>query len=252
MVALGGLLGLSGWLGWSHPASPLAMSRADTMLAHDPLQAVHAYDLIAQVNPWRGVRQKALYRSSAVYISDLSDPATARERLVSALEVVQDPLLRADTWQQMGELDLELRDPERAAEAFVTAHNVAPEASQAPERLVAAARARMQAGDDKSALSLWRRVGRRFESHRCLAWVAEAEIQLALGEPMRALELYQNVLTSDEDPSLTALARLGAATCMERMGALDEALAELDQLEDDPVRRARSDSLRLRIDEVGP
>jgi len=237
-----------GWQGWSQPASPLALTRAEALFGVDPQAAVELFDQVSEQSPWASIRARALRRAAQIYAADLESPAEARERLVGVLDLVQDPRQRARTWEDVARLDLELGQPQRAADAFVTAHNVDPGDAAAGGRLVAAANARMRAQDLDKALGLWRRIARRYPSHRELAFSAQAEIQLGFGDPARALELYQKVLAAEEDPAFTTLARLGAATCLERLGYLDDALAEIEQAELPPgVAQSRAGSMRERM-----
>ncbi len=75
---------------------------------------------------------------------------------------------------------------------------------------------------------------------------------LAHGDAHGALSRYQRALSYDEDPSLTTMARLGAATCMERLGYLDGALAELDGIELPPeVMEARASRRTGRCSDLG-
>lgn len=232
---------------WMTPVSPAALGRADAHLGQgDAPEAAHAYDEISEQNPWADTRQEALYRSAMVHAMDLGDTEAARGRL-HRLAALGGVTRAAEAWESIGRLRLDEGHPRAASRAFVNAWEVDPDAARAVQRLEAAARARTEIGDVHMALKLWRRLEREHPEHRDAGLVARAQIALAQGEAADALGLFDEAARLSENPELVTVARLGVATCLERMGDLDEALAAMDSLDlPEDVLEARKEGLRVR------
>ncbi len=159
---------------------------------------------------------------------------------------------QADVWEQIGQLGLALEAPIDAADAFLTAYHLHPEAPEAADRLVRAARAFADAGSIDRATAAWVQVETISETHQTLAWISQAELLLASGDAELALDLYQRTMSDGGDDSLTSVARLGAATCLERLGYLDDALAEMDGADlPSEVLENRQEGIQNRIDAMG-
>ncbi len=232
---------------WVSPASPVALGRADAHLSRgEPAEAARGYDAIAVHSPFHGARQEALYRSALVHALDLGDTETARKRLHRLVEL-GGPLRAADAWEQIGHLRLEEGQPRAAGRAFRNAWEVAPRAGRAAERLQWAARARSEAGDLRAAERIWRELGEGYRRYAGSALLARAELLLGENDPQGALALYEQAVDSLTDPHLLAVARLGSAACLERLGDLDGALAAIEygDLPSD-VLQARRQGLRTR------
>ena len=72
-----------------------------------------------------------------------------------------------------------------------------------------------------------------------------AQLQLIDGHIADALTLFEDVATGDDVRA--NVAKLGVATCLERLGNLDEALAELDEVDlPEAVRESRTEPMRSR------
>ena len=78
------------------------------------------------------------------------------------------------------------------------------------------------------ALQAWERVAEHIPSARGLARVNQASLLLAEGEVQDALSAYEQAASSTDDATLIQVAKMGAATCKERLGEVDAALEDLD------------------------
>jgi tetratricopeptide (TPR) repeat protein len=231
------------------PVSPLALWQGDARLATvGPVAAVASYDAIARSNPIASVRREALVRSATVWGTDLRDASEARIRLTMFIQQSSEPGRIAWAWEQIatGWLNGERR-PGDAADAFRLAYDAAPDALLARERLERAAHAHTEAGNNKKALATWEQLGDVFPESVALAHIGQGRIYLAKGDTETALTVFDDALETAADQRQASVARLGIATCLERLGNLDGALAELDQAElPGRVRTARRDAMRAR------
>ncbi len=246
-VSLALLLGL-----WVSPMSPAAMSRADAALGQgNPEVAVQRYEWIAAVNPARADREEALYRAGMVLVTDLRRPVEARSKFSEMLRRNPNHPRRAEVLEQIG--SLLMAEPGRAADAADALEGsveAAPQDVRVPGRLMLAATARAESGDREAADRVWQRLQREYPEQAQRALLARADMWLAADLPERAVSLYERVAKESQDPSELAVARLGVATCLERLGDLEGALAEfdggLDGVPEGVVER-RAEGLRARI-----
>lgn len=236
---------------WLSPMSPTALGHADASLGMgNPERAVARYERVARLNPVAWIRAEALYRAGMVYAVDLDEPAKAREHFEQAVSLFPEHERAAEIHERVGQIRLSEHRPEAAWRAFMAAYEVNPDDPRASERLREAARARGEAGDRAGAEALWDRIAVEFPEHRTRALVAKAALRLASDNPEGALPLYEQVAEQATDPNVIAVARLGAATCLERLGSLEEAMAELDEADlPEGVRESRRKSLNERLQE---
>lgn len=219
-----------GAVGWWAPVSPVAMARADVMYGNgNLLGAEGAYAQIGQWHPLAAIRVDANLRAATIATVDLASPQTARtylERVIATSSAPQ--AVRAEAWERLGHLEWNtFQRPDEAASAFQMAYELDMIGEHAARRLVLAARARTEAGRHEPALAAWERVARRVPSQRALARVSQASLRLALGDEAGALQAYEAAIASTTDPALLQVARLGMATCKERMGMVQAALADV-------------------------
>lgn len=232
---------------WLSPASPTALGRADAMAGRgDVASAANAYDAVALHSPFARQREEALYRGALVYAMDLSDTQTARTRLQQLAQMGR-PERAAVAWEQIGHLAMDDGHPREAAVAFRKAWEIDRNAARAPDRLELAARARSVVGDPVATERAWLTLEREVPERRARGLMARAEQRLASGDAEGALTLYEDAVRTALDPDMAAVARLGAATCLERMGDLDQAIVAIDGAElPDGVLRTRRHGMQVR------
>lgn len=250
VAAIGAGTFLAALLVWTTPLSPSALGRADAALGlGDPREAAERYDAVAAFNPIPSIREEALYRASMVYAVDLRDPVEARKRLDQLVRKSPEGERLAEVYDTIGQLAIDVeRRPDAAARAFLGAYEAAPKHERASERLTAAARARGEAGDVEGAADLWDLAQKRFPELRTQALLAQGELRLSAGDAEGALPLYDLATDSAKEPDQKAVARLGAAACMERLGNLEGAISELDASDlPSEVRVTRTERLRARL-----
>jgi tetratricopeptide (TPR) repeat protein len=235
---------------WTTPLSPSAVGRADAALGlGDPGLAVERYDAVARWNPLPWQREEALYRSAMVHAVDLHDGEGARVRLEELVREHPGSSRLAEVYDTIGQLTLDVdHRPEDAARAFLGAYEADPIHALAAGRLMAAARARSEGGDVEGAADLWDRVQKRFPKLRGQALLAQAELLLASSDAEGALPLYELAGQVSDNADQKAVARLGAAACMERLGDLEGAIAEIDSSDlPQGVREERTQRLKARL-----
>jgi len=243
---------LAGWVALAlvgiSPVSPVAMDRADAALARGrPDLAAARYDTVSRHALSEQIRHEALRRSAVVWSGELARPAQARVRVERLVSEVDEPAQRAGLLAWSAELLVAERHPSEAAARYVAAADALPGTRAAGERLMRAALAYHEAGRSQAAAALWRRVVSEHPAQRAPALVGLAGQALRAGMATEALGLYERAARTTHDPHLAAAARLGAATCLERLGDLDSAIAELDQIDlPAPVRVQRVQGLKTR------
>ncbi len=214
---------------WLSPLSPAAVAVGDALLGFGhPHRAAAHYDRVAHSNPLRSVQRQALRRAATVWWVELSAPAEARERLQILAMHPLHPEVHAEVLEEVAELFLEERRESDAASSFRLAHDAAPGVAGAAERLVRLAEVQASLGQRASAIDVWVEVERHYPRWGARALVGRAELHLAAGQVSEALPLFEQAVLETSQPELQAVGRLGAATCLERLGDLDEALAQLD------------------------
>lgn len=253
VLALLGGLSLLGVSLWILPGSPVTLWRADAAVGAGELDdAVQHYDDVARTGWTFELRRRALRRSAVLYATELARPAEARVRLERALRLESDPVVQAELHEQIGHLWAANREPAIALRSFLAAHAAHPSHRRAPERLVLAGRAALDADKESTSAEIWALLAESYPSHLSVARLAQARIALVHNDAHRAHGRFSEAFEAARTPDQRAAARLGIATSLERLGNLDEAIAELDQLDlPGGVRDRRLDSLKVRRDVRG-
>lgn len=233
---------------WTSPVSPVALWRADVMLGHgSPIEAIGLYDAIAATNPLPWVRAAALERSALTWSVELGQPSEARERLERRLNQHMSSAEQADVLDRVGQLLLLEGQSLDAAVRLREAHDIAKDAPGASDRLARAARAAANGGDLDLSARMWRRMGQDHPEQLARSELGLANVALARGEVEEALASYEAAAKHAVDKNIVSVASLGAATCLERLGDLDQALAELDAADLPPeVHASRAAQIRAR------
>lgn len=215
---------------WWAPFSPMAMERAHTLYGMgDVSEAAHHLSRVGRWHPLASVRVAANLEAATIATADLKDPETARLHLRRVLgNGAADLRTQTHAWTRLGDLERHAFDaPEAAAVAYETAWRLDPNAPEADERLVAAARARAEAGDVEAAITAWSRVAKHLPGEQARALVNQGSLHLAAGDEFGALEAYEAAIEVADDDTVRQVARLGAAACKERMGRIDDALSDI-------------------------
>jgi tetratricopeptide (TPR) repeat protein len=231
------------------PVSPLGMATGDVLLGLDRADlAVVVYDAVAAQNPDPSLRADALRRSASVWSVHLGARAEARKRLFALARADVEVAEIAAIHAEIGALFDDQHKPRQAARHYLKAHEIDANGDVAAVRLARAAEILQREGLDKKALQAWATLAASHPNYRARANVGRAQIRLAQGDEQRALGLFENA-DSSRDDDVTAIARLGAATCLERLGNLDEALAALDEADlPEDVLETRAGEISDRAD----
>jgi len=247
-VALGvtALLGAVGL--WLHPASPVALGWGDIAVGRGrPQVAVRAYDSVGHRHPSPEVRARAFLRSARVWAVELGDPEEARLRYEWSLPLPLPPRDRADMLEQLAALLDDVGRHRDAAQRFREARDLDPGSPRAAERLVRAARAAARGGDRATADRTWRRLAEAHPAVAGRAWLGRANLELGEGNTVAALRHYERAVDHSFDPSVSAAAQLGISTCLERLGDLEQAIAELGEADlPRSIRQRREAEIRAR------
>jgi tetratricopeptide (TPR) repeat protein len=146
---------------------------------------------------------------------------------------------------QKAELLRQLGDSE-AANTWRQAAEEAPDHPRAGEWWLAAADLYSAGGQTLAAHEAYE-AATRFPEQAGVAWLALGRIQLA-HDPGAAHTAFNHAAAAAEHPATLRLARLGAATALERLDGPEAALAEVDdtiaQEGSDPSLERRRDRLR--------
>jgi tetratricopeptide (TPR) repeat protein len=213
------------------PTSPLALSIADAEFGRGAhLQALAHYDEIAQKTLSATDRDLSLERAAMLYSSELRDVDTAITRLKRLTEITDSPATRTRAYVSMGRLLLEAGAEDQAAIAFKQGYTSGPTSKEGLNSLALAARAYMEAGQLPDAVEAWKMLTSLEVEVTYEAQLGLAETHIALGNVELALPIYRSITQMNhvsEDVAVTA--QLGIATCLDRMGNFNEAVAELDE-----------------------
>jgi len=243
-----GVLALGGLVFLLSPVSPIALMPADAALGlGQPAAAVQMYDAVAAQNPDASVRAEALRRSASVWSLEMGDRLEARKRLFTLAQTGIEVAEVASIHAEIGALFDDQHKARQAARHYQKAHELHPKGDVSAHRLTRAAEILQREGLDKKAAQAWTSLANSHPGHRARADVGRAQIRLAQGDEQRALGLFENADIGEDD--ISAVARLGAATCLERLGDLDEALAVLDSADlPEEVRETRALEISERAD----
>lgn len=208
---------------------------------------MRAYDSVGHRHPSPAVRAEAFLRSARVWAVELGDLEEARIRYEWALPLPMSRTDRADMLEHLAELLDDVGRHRDAAQRFREARDLAPAASRAVKRLIRSARAAARGGDRATADRTWRRLADAHPAAAGRAFLGRANLELAAGHTVGALRFYERAVDRSFDPSVTAAAQLGIATCLERLGDLDEAIRELDEADlPRSIRERRELEIRAR------
>ncbi|MCB9689854.1 MAG: tetratricopeptide repeat protein [Alphaproteobacteria bacterium] len=234
---------------WGSPVSPVAVWRGDLLVASGrPEAAVEAYDAVARSNPFQSVQQSALERGGNTLAMDLGDVHGARLRFELLLGLTAEPRQQAALLERIGGLLLAEGDEANAVVRLREAHDLFPQAPEAADRLTRAATIAAHAGDLVQADRLWRRLGKKHPERTALAELGRADVALRQGRIQDALTAYVRASDHTFDPDLAAAAKFGSSICLERLGDLEEALADLDEAElPSTVFEERAEQMRDRL-----
>ena len=244
------LVGLIGVPVWYSPFSPVALQLADATIASTTYEeSFSRYAQIARLHWSKEVRAKALRRATLIHRLEGSSDI----ELNALLEFVESPEQEAMVQAQLGFYYQAQGRPLEAAIWLERAQQTWPSDSEAGQRLLMAARAREAASQLSKAEKLYERLAKRYKGLGAQADIGLAELLLASGKARSAKRYFERAARRAKTDDLSALAQFGIATCLERMGNLEEALAEMDELDLPPkMLDERRDGIRAhQASEVG-
>ncbi len=214
------------------PASPWALHRADAQLAAGALpQAVDAYQSVARWSVWPGQAREATWRAANLAASSAGEPLVARRLYRQFLKAwPEDPRI-ARVRLSLARLEqLDFGRPDRAARQYTWAVREAPGAPEAADWLQRAGEAWLQADRPQQARAAWKRLIAEHPDQAPAAYLSLARLDLGMGEVERAYESFQSAAVQRRRGPEATLARLGMSLCLEQLGDLEAALAELDEV----------------------
>jgi tetratricopeptide (TPR) repeat protein len=178
---------------------------------------------------------------------------TNEAELLRLYELAELDEQRAEIEATIGSYYIRQQDFSVGASWLERAQQTAPNASSAGANLLAAARAREKAKQLSKAERLYTRLGKKYQDYAAQADIGLAELLLSDGKARSARRFFERAVRRASTADLSALAQFGVATCLERMGELDEALSEMDSV-DLPmaILDERRDGIRAhQISEIG-
>ena len=217
------------------PASPWALHRADAQLgAGDVSGAVDAYRSVARWSVWPGQAREATWRAASLAASTAGEPIEARRLFRTFLKAWPEDPRVAQARLAMARLELlDFGRPDRAARQYTWAVREAPESPQAGDWLQRAGNAWLLADKPKEARAVWKQLIEDYPEDAPGAQLALGRLDLVEGEVERAYEHFQAVAVVRSRGPESTLARLGMSLCLEQLGELEGALAELDEVADE-------------------
>lgn len=235
---------------WYSPVSPVALELADARINSAEVQTViERYEKIARYHWSEETRTIALKRASQ--LCELNDRDVDGLQRLYELATTSNQLANLEA--QIGLLYIEQGHYSKGALWFERAERSEPEAPEAGARLLLAAQARFESNQLAKAEKLYLLVWRKYPKLGAEADIGLAELLLSTGRARSAQKYFKRAADGAGESSLKALAQFGVATCLERMGRLDEALAEMNEVSDFPenVLDERIEGIRAHQAEYG-
>jgi len=217
------------------PASPWALHRADARLgAGDLTGAVDAYQSVARWSAWPGQAREATWRAANLAASGAGEPLQARRLYRTFLKSWPDDPRIAQTRLSLARLEwLDFGRPDRAARQYTWAVRESPDAPEAADWLQRAGDAWLRADRPKQARAAWKRLIAEHPDAAPGAHLSLSRLDLVEGEVERAYDHFQSAAVQRSRGPESTLARLGMSLCLEQLGDLEAALAELDEVSDE-------------------
>lgn len=215
---------------WRAPVSPVALMRADGLLAEGlPIAAAEHLQRVAQQNPLPAVRRGASERLLTLYLSDLNNPLGARLLLQEmAAEASRAPADRAAMWERLARL-LQVRfgEPEEAAGAWRMAWEADRADPKAVWRRVEGLQIMTDIGRGEDVFREWENVQRDAPEARAIALLNLAQIELGRNLFGNARERFRDARAAAPDGSeLQRLADEGVELVEKRFALREEALSK--------------------------
>ena len=216
--------------------------------------AVSMYDQIAERGCFKSQRLSALQRSAVLMAVELGESTESRKRWELLARRSDDAAVKAEAWRQVGQsLGREGLHPNLAAQAFERSASLFAGPEQAAEQWMAAGEEWMAAAEPVRAMQIWLRVTKEYSHHASQAFVALGQMSLRQNQAEQALSWFDNAVDHAKNEDQRGLAKMGVSISLERLGNLDEAIAELvaaDMPED--VRDVRRRKMKERSDQLQP
>lgn len=135
---------------------------------------------------------------------------------------------RASGWAGRARLHaIEGQRLDAASRAYLAAVEEAPEDARVPRWLERAATLAAEADRPEQATLAWRQLAAQRPEERARAELALGWLWLAEDQPTRALVHFGRAEQEADRPELAEVARQGASVCIDRLGSLDSAVADL-------------------------
>jgi hypothetical protein len=214
---------------WRAPVSPVALLRADELLAEGlPIAAAVHLQHIAQQNPLPAVRRGASERLLSLYLGDLNNPLGARLLLQDMVgDPARSPSERAAMWERLARL-LQVRfdDPEEAAGAWRMAWEADRADPHAVWRRVEGLQIMTDIGRGEDVFREWENVQRDAPEARAVALLNLAQIELGRNLYGNARERFRDArAAAAEGTELQQLADEGVEIVEKRFAMREEALS---------------------------
>lgn len=247
MVRLGlvGALAVGAWLS---PLSPGPMMHAGDLAAAGQVDAaIEVYLHAAQSHLLPSTRREAHWAAASLASVDTTRP----QRAIGLLRdfILQHPghLESAQASARLGTLYLLYQhDPVRAAEAWGQAVAIAPQDPQAGQWLLDAGLVLSDAGLNDQGLAQLQRATQH-PTQAFAAHFAMGRMTMAL-DPATAYGHYSAATRAATEEADQNLARLGAASALEALDRVDQAVAELSAVDSDQPELQRRRARLLAID----
>ena len=237
------------------PSSPGMMLRANFIHGMGCVKsAVAVYDTVAEKGLTVSQRSTALKRSAVLYDVALNKDEESLIRWKRYAQTNTDVEAQAYAWSQVAELYANMEDASVAsAKAFEKAAERTQQDEDAVRHWMAASEQWLLASNSREATLIWTKIADNYSAHRSQAYVALGQWHLGVGRSEQALTWFERSVETALTEDQRGLAKIGVAICLERLGNLDEAIAELDEADfPEDVRHVRRRKMLERSDQLQP
>lgn len=214
------------------PGSPLQLIRADQFLVQgDVDRALALYQNESKMGWTQSHRRFAHERVASIFsVEKDKEQSAAQEWETLANQSGTDARERARYWTNAAtHYVIDGTAPDRAAEAFLQAAQSTGTDAESASLAWMAGQQWLRSGSPERAEKIWIDVSSAGPVYRSKALLSLGKLNLGLGHTEEALSWFEDAVNSAKTDAQRVNAKMGVQISLERLGNLDEAIAELNE-----------------------
>jgi len=219
-------------IGLYQPGSPLQLSRADHFLIQGNVdRALELYQQEVEAGWTTYQRRVAHERMASVLSLEKNKERAAAEEWESLAQLTtSDGSNPARYWTNAAtHYVIDGTVPERAARAFTMAAKSSASEEESASLALLAGQQWVRSGSTDEAERVWVHISNQYPSHRSDALSSLGKLSLGLGHTEEALTWFEDAVDAARNEAQRLNGKMGVQMSLERLGNLDEAIAELNE-----------------------